>query len=53
MKTINEMGIDELLEFLGITASLEEVFRNYSYTTEEEMVEHLREAAIERQQKII
>ena len=45
MQKISEMSEQELLDFLGIKSSMQEVFRNYAKMNEEERIDYLREWA--------
>lgn len=51
MQKISEMSEQELLDFLGIKSSMQEVFRNYAKMNEEERIDYLREWAEEKNSK--
>ena len=51
MQKISEMSEQELLDFLGIKSSTQEVFRNYAKMNEEERIDYLREWAEEKNSK--
>ena len=51
-KPLSAYTDEELLDFLGVKSTLEDVFRNYNMTDEEKR-EFLLDSAIEKNQKYI